>query len=193
MWTAENTIIEEGRICKYEILKGEQYITFKDFLYELKESRGFRKYFNQLLADVPFDAFFWECRAVKRTTTNQKFEFVVVESPTLARITENGSPFFAYFNHKKQAVTFKNLRKDAQLIVPTPQSSECYAHIADFVRKAPSEQQDIFWNLVGNIGESHLGNHKHWWSTSGLGVHWLHFRIDTVPKYYQYKPYRKER
>ena len=29
-----------------------------------------------------------------------------------------------------------------------------------------------------------------WLSTSGLGVAWLHLRLDHEPKYYQYAPYR---
>ncbi|MDF9799652.1 hypothetical protein OKW21_004915 [Catalinimonas alkaloidigena] len=28
-------------------------------------------------------------------------------------------------------------------------------------------------------------------STSGLGVYWLHIRLDSRPKYYQFDPYRK--
>jgi hypothetical protein len=30
-----------------------------------------------------------------------------------------------------------------------------------------------------------------WLSTSGLGIYWLHFRLDTVPKYYTYAPYKR--
>jgi hypothetical protein len=28
-----------------------------------------------------------------------------------------------------------------------------------------------------------------WLSTSGLGVAWLHIRLDSTPKYYQHQPY----
>lgn len=31
-----------------------------------------------------------------------------------------------------------------------------------------------------------------WLSTSGLGVYWLHFRIDARPKYYQYSEFAAE-
>jgi hypothetical protein len=30
-----------------------------------------------------------------------------------------------------------------------------------------------------------------WLSTSGLGVAWLHVRLDSRPKYYSYAPYRR--
>ena len=29
-----------------------------------------------------------------------------------------------------------------------------------------------------------------WLSTSGLGVYWLHVRLDSYPKYYTYRPYK---
>jgi hypothetical protein len=30
---------------------------------------------------------------------------------------------------------------------------------------------------------------RFWISTSGLGVPWVHVRLDSYPKYYQYRPY----
>ena len=30
-----------------------------------------------------------------------------------------------------------------------------------------------------------------WTSTSGLGVYWLHVRLDSRPKYYQHQPFKK--
>jgi len=192
MWQTAITTIEKDKIFKYEILKEEQYLTFQDFLQELRGNVRFRIYFNQLLADVPFEAFFWECRAVNKATINQDFEFVVVQNSTLASIRESKLPFNSYFKGKNRVVSFMNLRGDAYLVVPTPQSEDCYAHLANFVRKAPSRQQDAFWQVVGKECEARLGKSKHWWSTSGLGVYWLHLRIDNFPKYYQYSPYRKE-
>ena len=70
MWTALITTIEKDRVYKYEILEEEQYLTFQGFLQKLQESTEFRAYFNQLLADTPFDAFFWECRGVDKNKLN---------------------------------------------------------------------------------------------------------------------------
>ncbi|MEL6718458.1 MAG: hypothetical protein AAFP82_07065 [Bacteroidota bacterium] len=193
MWQTEITIIEEDKIFKYQISRDGQKLSFHDYFLELQENTVFRAYFNQLLADVPLEAFFWECRAVAQKTLHQDFEFVVFKSNTLANVMENGTPFQKYFQTKKDVVSFTNLGGDAQLVVPTPQALGCYAHLAFFVRHAPTEQQDAFWKLVGQTCESQLSNKKRWWSTSGLGVAWLHLRIDNQPKYYQYKPYRKDR
>jgi hypothetical protein len=32
-------------------------------------------------------------------------------------------------------------------------------------------------------------SNRFWISTSGLGVPWVHVRLDRYPKYYQYGPY----
>jgi hypothetical protein len=35
-----------------------------------------------------------------------------------------------------------------------------------------------------------LNGNTVWMSTSGLGVHWVHMRMDSNPKYYSHKPYK---
>ena len=54
-------------------------------------------------------------------------------------------------------------------------------------------------DLLKEIGESMLNilnsqdfqdNENIWLSTHGLGIPWLHIRIDTIPKYYSYKNYK---
>ena len=32
-----------------------------------------------------------------------------------------------------------------------------------------------------------------WLSTAGMGVAWLHVRLDQRPKYYAHRPYREDR
>jgi hypothetical protein len=46
---------------------------------------GFRTQFNALLADVPYSAFRWETPAVTAVTMSRPFEFVLLDSPGLAR------------------------------------------------------------------------------------------------------------
>ena len=47
-----------------------------------------------------------------------------------------------------------------------------------------------FWKEVAKKVKETMGPANIWLSTSGLGVYWLHVRLDTRPKYYQYAPYR---
>ena len=90
---------------------------------------------------------------------------------------------------------FANLGKDATLVVPSPISPDtAYTHIAAFVRHAPAEQVDaLFMKLANEVIASHVHSEPRWISTSGLGVYWLHVRIDSRPKYYQHAPYKTVR
>lgn len=190
MWQYDSTSIESSNAVLYRLKKEEAFLSFTDFVHYLSTSDSFRTFFNQLLADAEFEAFFWECKSVTHQTADQNFEFVLVNSSTLVKIREKQQPFQKHFNTVELAVTFSNLGGDSQLIVPTPQSENCYAHLAAFVRKASKQQQQAFWQLVGESCQIYIGEQPIWWSTSGLGVYWLHVRIDRRPKYYTYLPYR---
>ncbi|KAG5175495.1 hypothetical protein JKP88DRAFT_283448 [Tribonema minus] len=124
---------------------------------------------------APFEAFFWESAPIcGKTAASAPFEFVVVGSPALAGIRADPRPFWEHIGpeHGSQAVeTFLNLGRDALLVSP------CKA--AD--TNAPSA-------LRCNFNSSRVS--LIWLSTAGMGVHWLHARIDLTPKYYTYTPYK---
>ncbi len=88
-------------------------------------------------------------------------------------------------------VTFANLGNDAFLIAPCPQASaSVYPHLAAFARGASMEQQHALWEQVGEAIVTRLNERKLWVSTAGLGVYWVHVRLDSYPKYYSFAPYR---
>lgn len=71
---------------------------------------------------------------------------------------------------------------------------KCYGHLAAFVREGPSQQVAETWKHVAQEYMKQINDMNEkpiWLSTSGLGVAWLHFRLDRRPKYYTFKPYRK--
>ncbi|MEL7448175.1 MAG: hypothetical protein AAFN78_03145, partial [Pseudomonadota bacterium] len=63
-------------------------------------------------------------------------------------------------------------------------------HLADFLRTADASQVHAFWQAVGEAVAEKIGDETLWLSTSGLGVYWLHARLDRRPKYYTHTPYR---
>ena len=93
-------------------------------------------------------------------------------------------------------VSFPNLGNDALLIVPCNENSEnphIYMHLANFIRMGPDDQIKVFWKEVVNQMYKRLNSKlgkKVWLSTCGLGIFWLHMRLDSLPKYYTYVPYR---
>ncbi len=191
MFQVKTQEIKEGKVIQYQIYQGEALLSFEEVIEAWQANRDFRKFFNQQLAAVSYDAFFWETPSMSASTLAKPFEFVLVKSKILVHIQTDGRDFEHYFQTAEQVVHFPNLSGDAHLVAPCPVvEKEAYAHLACFVRKAPEAQIQAFWQKVGEVYAQNLGEEKRWLSTSGLGVHWLHVRIDSFPKYYQYKPYR---
>lgn len=86
---------------------------------------------------------------------------------------------------------FPNLPGETTLIVPAPVSPDhsCYTHLGNFLRAAPAGQVDRFWQVVGETMQQRVSASPLWLSTAGMGVSWLHLRLDSRPKYYRHRPY----
>ena len=172
-------------------LKAGEPVSHRQFLSLLSENDEFINWYNQLLADCPFDAFFWENKPITNENLEDIYECTLVKSSTLSKVSTESKTFDSYFDDAKNAVSFSNLGGDAKLVAPCPVSNrKIYTQIGSFVREAPDDQILDFWQLVGNEMINHIKQEPRWLSTSGLGVYWLHVRIDLVPKYYQTEAYR---
>ncbi|HLR31307.1 MAG TPA: hypothetical protein VK074_02380, partial [Fodinibius sp.] len=51
------------------------------------------------------------------------------------------------------------------------------------------EQRDALWRITAEETLDAIGEEPRWLSTNGMGVFWLHMRIDRRPKYYQTEDY----
>jgi hypothetical protein len=125
-------------------------------------------------------------------TVNRSFEFVLHDSPTLAK-TPDLAAFDEHFRSagNRMAIEFSNLNNDAILVAPSPLGSHAsYGHLAAFVRGASSAQSQSLWKLVGDAMQRRVAHAPVWLSTAGAGVPWLHIRLDNRPKYYRHRPYR---
>lgn len=190
MWNFNTETISED-ISKYKITFQGATINKASFIQYLKSSTGFIQFLNSILENSPYAAFFWEVHPFTKHSMEQDFEFVLVNSSALTKISTDPRSFRNQFDRQKPVVSFPNLGKNALLVVPTPIGAlSCYGHLANFVRKAPEEQKIAFWKTVGMELDDAIGEAPKWLSTAGLGVHWLHLRIDSKPKYYRYKPYK---
>ena len=136
-------------------------------------------------------AFYWELPPLRHSERERAFEFIVIDSPPLARSSANPHPFREQFDDSL-VCHFCNLGRDAELIVLTPQGAmEHYAHLAAFARPEASTQQDRFWQLVGERYAAALTDAPRSLSTAELVVARLHLLIDQRPKYYRHRPYRE--
>ncbi len=192
MWNTKETILRSNQISRFELFKNNQLLSRRNVIENWINDNDFRRYYNSILKTSNFESFFWENPPINQIELDKSYEFVLVKSTRLNQIKADLEPFREYFNTNQSIVTFPNIRGDATLIVPTPQSHlTTYAHLAEFVRNAPEDQIDDFWKQVGVSYKNHIGLQQKWLSTSGLGVYWLHVRIDSSPKYYQFTTYRQ--
>lgn len=193
-WTSALDTMQGGRVRRIAVLNDGEPVSYGDVIDLWRHDDGFRDFFIALLAGAPFDAYLWETPAVTRTALNRAFECILAESDALARMRPDPHTFAAYFKADDSAsgvVSFRNLGGDALLVAPRPRTSaDSFPHLAAFARTAPGEQQHAFWSEVGRRLAETLSERPLWLSTNGLGVAWLHDRVDTRPKYYSFQPYR---
>ena len=194
MWTTKSVSLDNG-INKISLFGNESQLCYEDVIHYWRENSEFREFYFSILGGSPFDAFFWEHPPVTISNIGQAYEFVLVHSPQLSKVSAHPSPFqdkFKSLSEGNTVIAFENLGRDAELVVPCPVTAQhIYAHFLSFIREAPETQKHDLFIAMANSLKNRINNNPTWLSTSGLGVYWLHIRLDSKPKYYSYQPYRQ--
>eukprot|EP00955_Chlamydomonas_euryale_P106504 365707-Chlamydomonas_euryale.AAC.36 len=193
---------ERGFIFHLAQNNGMTHVTWGNVLERWRKSGTFRACFSRALANVPLEAFFWETPAVSWATLDQPFSMVVLEA--IGSFPDKGDPR-GFAEHilrshgQDEVATFHNLGRDAILLAPCPPTGQAgqlvtqpYGHLASFLRCASMQQRDNLWRKLGEQMETRLRRNPTlpvWIYTAGLGVPWLHVRIDDKPKYVQHMEY----
>ena len=194
MWAARSEALHNALGLRFGVMFDSRPATFAEVIRAWQMDAGFRSLFNALLADTPYAAFRWETPAITTDSTSQPFEFVLLDSPGLARRPDTEAFAEHFANAKAGVVVFRNLGRDAIMVVPSPVAKPAaYGHLAAFVRLAPESQRHSLWQSVGEAMAARIGDKPVWLSTAGAGVSWLHVRLDDRPKYYGYGPYTQSR
>jgi elongation factor P hydroxylase len=201
-------------VVKYRIVGATNTVLPFDKMFDLfsDPSSGIHHFFNTILRDHfsrYSKAYFFECPAVSASTLQRDFEFVLVSSNAFERMRADSMAFREHLtgdNGTNDIISFLNIRRDATLVVPRfdysssssadkhADDSSGYGHLASFTMTAPHDQANRLWQRV--FAELKLklrqnDRERVWLSTSGLGVPWLHIRLDSVPKYYNWRPYKE--
>ncbi|MEM1357043.1 MAG: hypothetical protein AAGF89_02540 [Bacteroidota bacterium] len=169
-------LFEEGRQLSWE-----------QVLLGLQEQPTFALWYSQVLAETDLEGFLWEHPPIGVNDLTKAYEFRLYPAASMQSLPADPNTFAKYFN-PSLAVHFPNLRKDADLVVPTPISGiniSAYAHLAAFVSGAPQEQLVAFWRLVGERVMALISDDPLYVSTHGFGVYWLHVRLEGRPKYFR--------
>ena len=192
MWTTRSEKLTSAEGVRFALDFDSYPATFEDVLNGWQRDATFRSLFNSLLADTEYTAFRWETPSITNSMVTRRFEFVLLNSPGLARHPDPNT-FAEHFGGAiNDIAVFSNLGRDAMMIVPLPTGNiSAYGHLAAFVRFAPESQRHALWQSVGETMMRRLGTQPIWLNTAGAGVSWLHVRLDNKPKYYGYEPYRQ--
>ncbi|MDQ3036107.1 MAG: hypothetical protein M3Y87_27140 [Myxococcota bacterium] len=164
-----------------------------DALELLRDDAELRTFMTTALAGSRWAAFFWETPPVTRATLDRALEMTLTDAPALAKITADRSAFADRLDAAgtDDVIAFPNLAGDAMLVVPSAVSrADAYAHLGAFVRRAPPAQTDHFWSKAAEAALARVSDAPMWISTAGMGVPWLHLRLDSTPKYYRHLPYK---
>lgn len=195
MWQLEREPAQDGSWQKLTVSQRGCSLTGREVYRLWQDNAGFRVFFNRALAETPYPAFFWELPPATSGTQDKAFECILADSPQLARMAPEPAAFAERFRSALPdglVAVFPNLGGDAVLVAPCPNSEAGpYPHLAAFCRRAPALQLQAFWQAVGKSLLARLGTAPLWLSTSGLGVAWLHARLERRPKYYTHAPYRR--
>jgi hypothetical protein len=165
------------------------------FFEMLADDSSLRSALTATLRESRHSAFAWEMPALCAATADQEAVFALIDSPSLARVAPDPSPFAAQLSNCDRVATFPNLGGDAILVVPSPRAAPGATHLAAFVRTAQADIVDELWSAVGlAVARRRTAKAEPLWiSTAGLGVHWLHVRVDDRPKYYRHRPFTNPR
>lgn len=177
-----------------------QDVTIDGWIQAMLSDEGeLQQFLNVLKAANSFDAFFFETRPVtKPQMASKPFEFVLVDAPSLHEKAMSHPDSHTFAKHFEgctdSACTFPNLGRDATLIAPRQSgNAKNFSHLAYFCRHAPLDVVTQTWKVAIQAYADTVRRqtpHRFWFSTSGMGVSWLHFRIERSPKYYTYPPFR---
>jgi hypothetical protein len=192
MWSARRRTIRENWGDTFAVMAEGTPLNVREVIMGWRDDAAFRDFFIRELAGTAYPAFFWEMPPVSRDSLSIPFECAVIRSDTLAPIRADDSDFAEYLTAAPASVaSFANFGGDARLIAPLKASSaDCYGHFAAFLRDGPCQQQHALFQLLAEEMKKLLqAGRRFWVSTSGLGVPWVHVRLDSYPKYYQYRPY----
>ena len=177
---------------QFSLMNAGQVLSYRQVLDYWQNNDVFREFYTSVLLEVPFNGFFWENRAVSRDNIDEPYQFIIRGTKAFYGKLAHAQAFSAFFDQQADTVTFDNQSGDAHLIVPVlrSQNPEHYIHLGAFLRNAKSAEIHELWQKVGTSMQQRIGEKPLWLSTSGLGVFWLHIRIDQRPKYYTHRPYR---
>lgn len=179
-------------IVKLYVYNNSSRISNREVFETLEKDSQFVDLFTENINNLSYEAIYMELPRLDQKSFDEGFEAVLINAPSLARRTQDKVAFSEHYSVSKSVVNFSNKGGDAELVIPCPISEKkCYTHLMEFIRLAPPLQvQELFKSAAKIIIQRISKGDTIWFSSAGLGVSWLHLRLDSSPKYFKYEDYR---
>lgn len=177
---------------QFHIKSGLETLSFQAVFQLWQHNLEFVQFYKKSLLDLCSTAFCWEHPALTKDLLDENYECTLQASAMLEQLPVNERAFKSHISLDADAVDFLNLGEDAKLVIPTKKlHQEIYNHFGKFLRHGDDEQINAVFQKTGQVITAELEKHPTiWLNTAGLGVIWLHIRMDTKPKYYKTKAYK---
>lgn len=140
------------------------------------------KFLNELidiLRNCKFDSYLLQCLKYEK---GKFFTFLLFDCPMLNKRKETDFDTFDKYLDEEENVIFENINKDCLLISPNYKvlsEKYDYSNISRYFR---TQTKKNLIKLLRFIFDNYQENM--YLNTHGLGVNYLHFRLDNKPKYY---------
>lgn len=167
-----------------------QKINYKSFLKKalsIKNKNTIIKELIEILKNIPFKYYMLKSPCLK---CNVSFQFNINdETHPMSKMKLDCETYKKYFKKNEKIAIFMNPSGKTKLIVPKMLKNidkNNYLNISTFSRNSPLTQQIELWRKVfREMIKCDKTNQKCYLNTHGLGIGWLHVRIDKTPKYYK--------
>lgn len=158
-----------------------------DLKHHLTSDPKFRKEIINILKTSKFQEYLFQC---DKLNPNKYFTFTLIDYPALLKVSQNNTcdynAFAEHFTNTCKVCAFPNIGKNAILISPNYKNNKNtntnitnYKTIASYFRSASDNDLNRLLKVIGeNVYEGC------YLSTHGMGVNYLHVRIEKTPKYY---------
>ncbi|NME68217.1 DUF6940 family protein [Flammeovirga aprica] len=186
------TLGKNEHAARLKIQDGDKNLSFSEVFDLWKTSSSFIDFYTCKLLEVLGNSFFWEHPPLLQKDLDKDYELVIRKTNSYAKRVMDEQAFSEHFEIDNAIVNFDNLGRNARLIVPVKtKEGDIYKHLGSFLEGGDKEQIEGLFQTIAIQVESELKKGKQiWLNTAGLGVIWLHVRLDTRPKYYKTKQYK---
>lgn len=178
-----------------QIQENGYLLSFTAVIQHWSNSADFREFYTATLLKHSGNGCFWEHPRLNRLTADQPYECVITQTDAFSKRTANFNPFARAVSPGKRISVFPNLSGEALLVVPNQPEEISFngRDLITFLRTAPSDLIHDLWKSTGRETARAIETSSpfQYLSTHGLGVLWLHIRLEQGPKYYHHRPYRE--